>query len=467
MFKIAPGFLLRIHIEETSTILIKRYGQMLAYIKKFNHFVFQQMWETDFKEKPQVVRFFFSAIKILWISIRNFNNNQSYLRASALTYWSVLSIVPVVALGFGISKGFGLENMLRKLMLEKIPMQEEALLKVLDFSHTLLENTKGGVVAGIGVVFLFWSVFKVLVNIENAFNHIWGISKSRPLGRNLGNYLSLMLLSPFLIILSGSMTVFISAEITKLASQIEILNLISPFLIYGIKYIPYLIIAFLLTLIYVLMPNTKVQFVSAVVGGVIASILYQLVQWVYIFFQVGVVRMNAIYGSFAALPLFLIWMQTSWVIVLYGTELTCAFQSFRKYRNYLNVDNLSFSLNKKIGLVLCKVIADQFASGKPPLTLQQICDLSGIPHKPAESVTNRLVETGILISEITKQQTRYIPAMDSEFLTIQKVTHALEVSGNQMKISTDSEEYRKINDILEKSDLEQENSPFNPALKEI
>jgi len=241
--------------------------------------------------------------------------------------------------------------------------QEEVLTTVISFANSLLANTKGGLLAGVGIMVLFWAVIKVLGNIEYSFNDIWGIKEGRTLGRKFSDYLSVMLLCPILMILASSVTVFITTQITLITAKVALLGMFSSIIFFVLKLLPYCLIWVLFTFLYIFMPNTKINFKSGILAGIIAGTLYQLVQWGYIVFQVGAAKYNAIYGSFAALPLFLIWLQLSWLIVLFGAELSFAHQNVDTYEFEPDSLNISDHFKKLLSLQTCHVLVKNFCGG--------------------------------------------------------------------------------------------------------
>ena len=300
-------------------------------ISKILNFIKTDIWRIRLKDQPRKKTLLIKPLRIILLALRGFDENKCQLRASALTFYTLLSIVPVVAMAFGISKGFGLDKMLEKQLLEKLPGQQEVVTQIITFARTLLDNTKGGMIAGIGVAVLFWTVIKVLGNIEKSFNDIWGIKEARSLGRRFSDYLSVMLLCPVLLIMSSGATVFLATQITLLTEKFAFLGVFAPAIFLIVKLLPFCVIWALFSFIYIFMPNTKVYFKSGLIAGIAAGTIYQVVQWIYINFQVGVSKYNAIYGSFAALPLFLVWLQLSWLIVLLGVEISFARQNVDTY----------------------------------------------------------------------------------------------------------------------------------------
>ena len=298
------------------------------------HFIRVDIWRIRLRNLPPKKSFLIKQLRIVLLALRGFGDDKCLLRASALTFYSLLSIVPVLAMAFGIAKGFGLETELVARLSElpeRFPGQEKVLNDVIESAKNLLENTKEGVIAGIGVAVLFWTIIKVLGNIEKSFNDIWGVKKARSIGRKLSDYLSMMLVCPILFVMSSSVTVFIAGQIRLVTEKIALLGAISPFIFAILRLFPYCVIWIMFSFLYIFMPNTKVNFRSGILAGIVAGTTYQVVQWVYITFQIGVTKYNAIYGSFAALPLFLVWLQLSWLIVLFGEEISFAYQNVDTY----------------------------------------------------------------------------------------------------------------------------------------
>ena len=163
-------------------------------ISRIIRFMKTEIWRFRERDLSRSRWFLVRYVRIIILSLRGLIEDKCQLRATSLTFYSLLSVVPVAAMIFGIAKGFGFEETLRKQLLEKLEVQEEVVTQIIGFAHTLLENTKGGLIAGIGVIILFFTIIKLLSNIENSFNDIWGVKKARSLGRKISDYLSLMLI---------------------------------------------------------------------------------------------------------------------------------------------------------------------------------------------------------------------------------------------------------------------------------
>jgi len=253
-------------------------------IKRIIHFIQFDIWRISVKDLPASKSFLIKQLQIFLLAIRGFNEDKVQMQASALTFYSLLSLVPVVAMGFGISKGFGMESYLERQLMELFAGREEVMNWILNFSKSMLETSRGGIIAGIGLVILIFTVMSIFSSIEASFNDIWQVDQGRPLSRKLVDYFAMMLIAPLFFIFSSAFTVFLTTQIPQISAEIKLLGWISPLIMFLVKLIPYLLIWMLFTLLYMVMPNTKVKFTSALVAGIIAGTLFQLAQWdTYIF----------------------------------------------------------------------------------------------------------------------------------------------------------------------------------------
>lgn len=438
------------------------YTQIRTFFKK-------DIWQIYIRDLPAWKAFITKQVKVFMLAWRGFFEDNCPLRAYAMTLYTLLSIVPVLALAFGMAKGFGYEKLLEQQLIEQIPEQETILKQVIYFAQSLLESTQGGLIAGIGVIVLFWSVINVLGNIEKSFNDIWGIKKARSIGRKFSDYLSLMVIFPILILLSSSSTVYIKSQISALADA-EVFAGFGEFMVFFLlKMIPYIITWILFSFMYVFLPNTRVHYRSGIWAGILIGTLYQIVQWSYISLQVGVAKYNAIYGSFAAIPLFIIWMQISWLIVLLGAEINFFHQNFDSYEHEYDSSHLSFSAKKIISLQIVTHIVQAFLKGRPPLTMSDISQKLEIPLRLLQQLIYDLQSSGI-VAEIKSEQDEemaYQPARDPSDLTLAKIITALEKNGLNDPVQEKSEELKKFTKSLEAFERAITRSQSNKKIKEF
>jgi membrane protein len=438
-------------------------------LQKIADFVKHDIWRIRRKKLSPGKSFTLNLMRVLILSIRGFDEDKCNLRASALTFYSLISIVPVIAMAFGIAKGFGFEKILEEQLHDKLAGHEEVLAKVIQFSHSLLENTRGGLIAGIGLVVLFWAVLKMLGQIEHSFNDIWGIKERRTVGRMFGDYLSLLLVCPLIIILSSGMTVFITTQVTLIMQKVAILGAFSSTALFLLKLLPYTLLWGLFTFLYIFMPNTKVRFLSGLIAGVIAGTVFQVVQWGYIAFQVGVAKYNAIYGSFAALPLFLIWLQLSWLIILFGAELSFAHQNVDTYEFEPDARQASRRVKILLSLQITHHLIQNFIRGEKPLTDWNISHRLEIPIRFVNEILFDLVKSRILsVTQTEKNGERgYQPALDVNVLSIQYVIEALERRGINSMPFAHAPEVDALSALMEAFGKTIEKLPENKLLKDV
>ena len=444
----------------------KDIGDLIA---KFFAFLQIDIWRIRLDDLPFGKSFLIKQLRIILLAIRGYNEDRCILRASSLTFYTLLSIVPVVAMFFGVAKGFGFEKRLQSQLFERFPGQEEVLGQVIRFSNSLLEQTRGGLIAGIGMLVLFWSVLKVLGHIELAFNDIWEIKKQRSWGRKFSDYLSIMLISPILVLMSGSATVFITTQVTQITRDVALLGVVSPLISFLLKFLPYVLIWALFTVLYIIMPNTKVNFRAGLLGGIVAGTLYQIAQGAYISFQIGAAKYNAIYGSFAALPLFLMWVQISWWIVLFGAELSFANQNVDTYEYEPDSLKVSAGFKKLLTLQIAHLLIKKFENGEKPLTDSQISARLEIPIRLVHSILYDLVESGLVSETRTnlEKEIAYQPARDIHKMTIQYVLEALDHKGTEDIPIAKTEDHQTLLDALKDFSEAMAESPANKLLKDI
>jgi membrane protein len=403
---------------------------IMTLVQRWIVFFTQTLWHLRRDDRPVVQWLMIRLLRTLILSIKGFKRHQGVLRASALTFFTLISLVPVVAMAFGIAKGFGFERRLQQELLENFSAQQAVVRQVIEFAQNMLDRTKGGLIAGIGVVVLFWAVVKVLSNIESSFNHIWGV-RSRPIIRKLSDYLTIMLICPLLVILSSSVTVFITHQVSAISGRFQLLQMVGPAIYLGLKLLPYMLTWVLFTLVYMVMPNTRVHFDSAILAGLMAGSAYQAIQIAYIHFQILVAKHNAIYGSFAALPLFLIWLQISWLIVLVGAEISYAFQYSRYADERDGNEEMSIFQEHILALTICRHVVRRFHQGHPAQNTIQIAEALALSPMLVDNLAELLVKGNILVRiDNDGDNSRALqPARDIAGLTVNAVVAALEDVG--------------------------------------
>lgn len=431
-------------------------------------FFTRDVWRVRGKDLPRSRSILLRSIRVVILSIRGIMQDKAPLRASALTFYSLLSVVPVVAMIFGIAKGFGFENTLERMLMKSLEGQEQIVERVVAFSHAMLDSVKGGFVAGIGLLILFYTIIKILSNIESALNDIWGIKRSRSLGRKITDYLSIMLIGPVLLVLSSTLTVLVSSGVTRVVEGISYLKIVSPGISFLLGFLPYLSLWILFSFVFIFVPNTKIKFSSGILGGIIAGTLYHIFQWGYIHLQIGVAKYNAIYGSFAALPLFFVWLQVSWLIVLFGAEIAFAHQNVETYEFEQDCLTVSHSFKRLLSVWVFHRLIKNFVEGEKPWDGNRIAHGMEIPSRLVNQILHELGASG-LVSEVKVGETRvgYEPAQDPDGMTLKSVIDTLEKHGSHDIPVANTESLEKIADHLKTFDELIASSQANLKLKDL
>ena len=405
--------------------------------KKIKHTLVDHVWHVKLESIPVWRRWFVYTVRIIILGIRGYNEKNLPLRSSALTMYTVLSIVPVIAMIFGIAQGFGLEDYLTEQLKGAFANQPDVLNNLLTYSHNMLSHTKGGWIAGFGLLLLIWSVIQVLSNIENAFNSIWFVHKGRTWIRKFTDYLSIMLLAPILIIITGAVNIFISSYLKIFAEKIEYLNdALEQLILFSINFLPYITTSILFFLIYLVMPNTRVKPRSAMISGIITGIIFQIFQWVYIVLQVGLSRYNAIYGSFASIPLFITWLQYSWMIVLVGAEISYCVQNLVKSTGDIQSSHISHKMRMLYSLYILNYIAKRFKNAQKSPSLNQVSDELDLPLNLCQTLVEVMLKCDLIAETIEEynQEHCFVPALDTSHLTLGFIINKLESIGHYKRI---------------------------------
>ena len=247
-------------------------------------------------------------------------------QASALTYSTLLAIVPMLAVVFAIARGFGYNKYIEMWFREVLASQPQVADAIVSFVNSYLILTKSGIFLGVGLIFMLYTVLMLVNNVEETFNQIWQVNNSRPILRSFANYLAMFFLFPIIIVISTGLSLFMET----VADKMDDFVILEPIVHKLFSIFPFMLMSLLFIFLYVYMPNTKVRFSCAIIPGILAGIAMHLLQIAYIHSQIWVTGYNAIYGSFAALPLFMLWVQISWAICLFGAQLTYTNQNLNR-----------------------------------------------------------------------------------------------------------------------------------------
>jgi membrane protein len=439
----------------------------IQYVNSVRRFIEIDLWKVKISTLPKPKALLYQQIRVWIIAISEFKKDKIIDKASALTYFSLLSIVPVIAMGFGIAKGFGLEDRLENELDTLLFGGQQAVLhQVLEFSKRMLNEADGGIISGISFVFLLYAVLRLMYNIELAFNDIWD-TKSRSWQRKVSDYIAIVLLGPLFVILSSSATVFVTSTVQTLMREFEFLGMFQPAILFALKFTPFVIISTLLMLLYLIFPNTRVKFLPAIVAAILAGIAFQLTQWAWINGQVYLTRYNTIYGTFAALPLFMIYLQLSWLIVLLGAEYAFAMQNANVWQYRNSEIQMSTAHRKKVTILILRYMVKNFELGNRPLTVSELSSIIQIPYRFIKDILRELEEARLVTRIADEENELYQPGIDINRIDIYTVFRKLEHTGyDQLKTGKD-ELFDEIGELLDQIETDVKESKSNKLLKEL
>ena len=438
-------------------------NKRIAYLWKFLTY---DIWRITENEVTKTTYAIYNILKTIYLCISRFAKDRVANKAAALTYSTLLAIVPILAILFAIARGFGFDNLMESQVAKGLGGQTETTQMLLQFVNSYLSQTKNGVFIGIGLVMLLWSVINLINNMEVTFNRIWQVQKARSMYRKITDYFSMLLLIPVLIVVSGGLSVFMTTTIRHM----EDFALLAPLGKFLIHLIPYALTWCMFTALYIFMPNTRVKLRHALISGIIAGTAYQAFQYLYINSQLWVSRYNAIYGSFAALPLFLLWVQISWTICLFGVELTYAGQNIGKFSFDADTRNVSHRYREFIAILIMSVIAKRFDRNERPYTAQEISEEYQIPIRLTQQTLYELQEIN-LIHEVTSdtksEETAYQPSMDIGKLNVSVLLDRMDAKGSEdFKIDREKE-FNDEWEVLMKAKEEYYKSAGKVLLKDL
>ncbi|MBS1637413.1 MAG: YihY/virulence factor BrkB family protein [Bacteroidetes bacterium] len=439
---------------------------IVSIVKRANEFLNHKLWRVRLDKLDKKQGFLLKQLRIFMLAIKGFNDDKCMSKATALTYYTLFSIVPVIAIAFAIAKGFGFQETLQSQLEQGFEDKKEILDSVFVYANSMLEKAKGGVIAGFGVVLLLWSVMKLLSSIEASLNDIWQIKKNRTWIRKITDYLSILLIAPIFVFISSGLTVVLKTEVGVVGSHFAYFSTAGIFLL---KLFSFALLWVLFTFLYMALPNTRVNFKAAALGGIVGALLFVGLEWVYITFQVGVARYSAIYGGLAALPLFLGWVQYSWFIVLFGAELAFANQNVDHYELENEIMNISDRYKRVIALMIANLVTKNFIEGGQPMTAMEIAEKLDLPVRLARNIIFEFTETGIFaeIKTHNDKVTAYQPGISESKLTVKYIIDKLDERGvNELPIHN-SEELNIINRLMRDMDDVLNTTKGNTLVSEI
>lgn len=367
-------------------------------------------------------------LKKLILAVRFFTTKRVVNKAAALTYSTLLAIVPILAVVFAIARGFGYNKYIELWFRDAFKSQPQAADVIVGFVNSYLVHTKSGIFLGVGLAFMLYTVLMLVSNIEATFNNIWQVKKPRSIFRTFTDYLAMFFLFPIIIVLTSGVSLFVAT----IADNLPNVLLLGPMVRFLIAISPYVLMSLMFIGLYIFMPNTHVRIKNAIVPGILAGVAMQWLQFFYIHSQIWVSSYNAIYGSFAALPLFMLWVQISWTICLFGAELCYTNQNLEYYDYNQQTSDVSHRYRMLLCALLMGRICKRFDHGGRPYTALELRRETGIPIRVVNDLLYALVNVRMLIeiaNDEKGESTQFVPAENVERLSVGVMVDRLEANG--------------------------------------
>lgn len=411
---------------------------MILVKNRFKHiikFINVDIWHITREQVSPLCFLVIDIIKKIILAIRFFTTKRVVNEAAALTYSTLLAFVPILAVVFAVARGFGYNKYIEVWFRDALKSQPQTAEIIIGFVNSYLVHTQSGIFLGIGLVFMLYTVLMLINNVELVFNKIWQVQKKRSIFRTFTDYFAMLLLFPIIIVFTSGVSIFMAIVVDNLPDIL----LIGPIKRFFIDLIPYVLMSMMFIGLYIFMPNTHVKIRNVIVPGILAGVAMQWLQLFYINSQIWVSSYNAIYGSFAALPLFMLWIQISWTICLFGAELCYTNQNLEYYDYNTNTNDISHRYRIMLCAIIMSRICKRFDAGGKPLTAIELREETKIPIRIVNDLLYKLIEIH-LVAEISADekgdQVRYMPAENIEKLSLGIMIDRLESQG-KWKIDLD------------------------------
>lgn len=439
---------------------------MKKFFQRIIHFFKYDLWNKDTDNyDSKAMSITAKQLRVFIFTIKGYGKHDLTVRSGALTYYTLWALVPAAAIIFSIAKGFSFEEKMQEILLNAFPNNHALIIQVEDFATRMIEQTKGGVLAITGIIVLLWAVIKVFIHVENSFNHIWEIHKERSITRKVSDYLLVLLVAPIFWFVTNNASEVIGSKIHSVVDG----TIFEDFVNFLGMFVPLIVICIMLTVVYYVMPNTKVKFKPAVTAAVIAGVALNIFQIAYFFSQSKISNYNAIYGTFAALPLFLAWLSVSWQIIMFGAELSFGYQNIERYEMERESGEISNNYRRMITLLVMHKIAVNFHCSEPPMDDEQLAASMNLSVRIVRDVLFDLEHAGLItqVEDDNKKSAFYLPMKDVSKLRIYDVIQSIDDAGVKSFKGEEDKDLKYLNNVMSSITSEFENSDKNILLMDI
>ncbi len=429
--------------------------------EKFNTLI----WRTDLKNLNIFQVCAIRALRIFYATGRDLSGGLPSLRAMSLVYTTLLSIVPLLAVSFSVLKGFGAHNQLEPVLTNLLEPLGDKGLQVSQQIISFVDNMKVGVLGSLGLFFLIFTVLSLVKKIESAFNYTWRIQITRNIFQRFSNYLSVILIGPLLLFTAAGLTASFNTSIV-----VEKFLSIEPFgtilLVIG-ETIPFILTIITFTLIYILIPNTKVRFRSALYGAVTATILWKLIGALFTAFIVDSTNYTAIYSTFAILIIFMLWIYISWLIVLTGASISYYHQNPDRISDQSQVIRLSCRLREKLALTVMRLIATSFHHNEKTWTLKSLAKAIKISEPALMMIISALLKNNLL-ARTGEKNAHFLPSQSLENISLVMILDAARSAEETPLLRADDvESVPQVNEVIATVENAIADSTKNRTLKDL
>lgn len=393
--------------------------------RKFLHGINKYIWRDTGQGGP-LKRSAIRLLRILYALGRDLMHGQLSLRAASLSYTTLLSLVPLLAVSFSVLQAFGVYNQLEPLLLQFLEPLGPKGAEIGDRIVSFVSNMRVGVLGSIGLAMLFYTVISLVNKIEKSFNHTWRVQENRSFGRRFSEYLSVILIGPVLMFSAVGLSASLMS--TTLVQQLLTIEPFGTALYMAGKIVPKLLFILAFAFIYIFIPNTRVKPAAAFGGALFASILWQLAGWGFTSFVASSTKYAAIYSSFAILITFLIWLYLNWLIVLIGAQTAYYLQNPACITEHGGSAELKGELREKLTVLTMVLIAERFYRGASPLTTEDISRRLQIPGEWVRELLE-ILEQSHLIAPTGQEPSSWLPGRDPETVSIDEILRAVHKAG--------------------------------------
>jgi membrane protein len=403
---------------------------MKQRFQHFREFVQYDLWRhPHVKTQDPKKRLWYRVLQTVILVARGFKNQALVVRANSLSFALLFAFIPMLALIYAIARGFGFEEMVSQQLAGSFLAEANVAPVLLEWVERYLETARGGLFVGIGLVVLIWAVYAFFNMLENSFNSIWNVKKTRSFARRMTNYVMTLLLVPILVVVTSGISIFLNS--TEILASV--LSAIEPLRKFMLRFIPFVATSAVFTWIFMAIPSTQVKFSSAIIPGVLMGFLYQVVQALSMFLVVLFTRMSIVYGAFSAIPLVLIWLHITCWLLLIGAELAFAIQNNELFAYERDLETISRRYKDYVMLYLLSVIIRRFEQGEQPETAHEMATANQLPIRLVQQLLSRLEETNIVRRVLSEQEEdpAFVPAMDTHQITVEKVLGRVAAHGTE------------------------------------